>query len=337
MEMQPLLEMDFRTSVWELSPYKKAQWTLRNDLLISKKTISGGTYKVYVTAEACKGIAEKQQEILVLMEQVKMGKLPNPTIMRVSKMRGELARIVQVSLYNGAPKFGIHIQEDSGQIAVCKGLNLTPGEFDKLLNMFEVCPPIVHSPLKTSFSLRMYSWTWTLGMKMKNQQAEDGVEILTNGKWYLYPEVCFNEAIEASPEGPYKLETFSKLFDYSIDSNLVDAAAARAILYNIDMTKTYELMNNRMPLNDGELLNGDELGADVNSYGKTAFGDVNMRQIYGLLYKLISISENPHPSMHTSVMNELANRGKLVEQLDQLKMKGSEMLYLSLFEQLDAE
>ena len=319
------MEMDYyRDAIWELSNFKKAQWTPRNDLMISKKS-----YKIFVIPEACQGILEKQKELWTLMDEVKKGTRSNPFNVEVAKPEGYFPRIVQISVYNGYPKFGLHILDEHKRITMCKGLNLTPAEFEKLLNMLAFTPPILPALAKVSLSLKQFSWVW----KIRNACVKDEdshLSNISNGKCYLDPETCFYEAMEARPEGSYFLETNWKLFEYRIDEQFLDAAVARAILHNINVRKGYEAMKNYIPENGA-----DTPESDVLCYGNSGLRDVDIPQIYGLFKKLIDICEKPTAVMYTTAMDEIAKRGKHSQSLEVLKQKGSSMPYLNIFEQID--
>ena len=324
------MEMDYyRESVWELSNFKKAQWTPRNDLMISKKTTGGGMYKIFVIPEACQGILDKQKELWSLMEEVKKGTRSNPSNIEVANLEGHFPRIVQVSVYNGYPKFGLHILDDHKRITMCKGLNLTPAEFEKLLDMLAFTPPILPTPAKLTLSLKHFSWIW----KLASTTTKDGdlhLASISNGKWYLDSETCFYEALEARPEGSYFLETNCKTFEYRLDENCLDAALARVILHNIGVRKGYEAMKNAIPENED-----DTLESDLRCYGNSAYRDVDIPQLYHLFKKLIDLCEKPTGLMYTTAMDEIAKRGKHPNALELLKKKGSSMDYLNTFEQID--
>lgn len=323
MDADHQMEMDFRNAVWELSFYKKAQWTPRNDLLITKRTVSGGIYKVFVSPEACQGIINKQHEILSMMEDVKMGKRPNPTNVTVAEGMEQMPRIIQLSLFNGYPKFGIHILDGVGHIALAKGINLTPAEFEKLLNMLQLLPPTATAPKRPIITVKTFSWSW----KLLDNTAP--VTYITRGKWYLNSVSCFAEALQDRPEGPYELEMASKTIDIPVDEQLVDAAVGRVILHNIDLTKGYELMQNRMPSDDE-----DSQDSDLAFYGKSAFRETSMRHVYKLIDDLIETSENATAVLKSAAMIEVARRGKVASQLELLKRDGNTMQYLDIFNQL---
>ena len=88
------MEMDYyRDAIWELSNFKKAQWTPRNDLMISKKS-----YKIFVIPEACQGILEKQKgELWTLMDEVKKGTRSNPFNVEVAKPLQDIFQSPQYS------------------------------------------------------------------------------------------------------------------------------------------------------------------------------------------------------------------------------------------------
>ena len=324
------MEMDYyRESVWELSNFKKAQWTPRNDLMISKKTTGGGMYKIFVIPEACQGILDKQKELWTIMDDVKKGIRSNPVNIEVANLEGYFPRIVQISVYNGYPKFGLHILDEHKRITMCKGLNLTPTEFEKLLEMLVCTPPIIPTPTKPTISLTQFSWSWKLTTTTMNNE-DIHLAPISNGKWYLDSEICFYEALEAKPEGSYFLETNAKTFEYKIDDSFLDAALARLILHNIGVRKGYEAMKNAIPENGDDSLEGD-----LRCYGNSAYRDVHIHQLYYLFRKLIALCENSRGLMYTTAMDEIAKRGKTPNTLELLKKKGSSLEYLNIFEQID--
>lgn len=130
-------EFIMETGFVSLSRTKTAELIPSGDVVISKRklkadgTLEINAYEIFVDPQSCREITNKTVEIQKTMDEVNKGHLPNP-----SNIHLDASRIVQVSVYNGKPKFGMHKLTASGRIERCMGLNFTPEEFGELLDFF---------------------------------------------------------------------------------------------------------------------------------------------------------------------------------------------------------
>ena len=122
-------------------------------------------------------------------------------------------RIVQVSIYNSYPKFGLHKVGHYGEIVISKGLNLSPAEFDCFLSMLKEeygdgakklksTPSTGRGVSALSFPVHMYTW------KCNPIQSYYSVIIpsVTTGMWYVSPQRCLVEAEQNRPSGQYEVD-----------------------------------------------------------------------------------------------------------------------------------
>jgi len=314
------MDCGMREDPFELSTFKTTEWTPSNDLKICKKTNSGGIYRVFVEPETCKAIANKQAELLAVMEKVKAGKMPNPTnvVMWVpNKTDDKLRRIVQVSVFCSYPKFGIHKLNERGHIVQQNGLNLSPDEFKKLLTHLEMFPAIVKGEQPLTIVVKAFAWKWEPFLGIAEEYGEEGCPpTITDAEWYITHKKCFIEAMQLQPEGSYNLKIDMKGVNFPIGYQLVDAVVGSLIIQNIDTRKVEESMRNFIPESDGDF------EMDCKAYGPQAFKEINELQIYKVICRLIKMSENPSADLYASAMSMVAQRGKQEIVLKNLIKKG---------------
>ena len=305
----------------ELSRYKTAQWTHKGEILVVKKNAEGfGGYRIFIHPDAVKGILEQEVRILEVMEGVKTGMCPNPSNIQVAQPENQLPRIVQASLYNDYPKFGIHILDRSGMVMVSKGLNFSPEEFQELLK-FAKFSPRKEVP-QVTFPIVKYSWKWKPPV---TSSAGYQLTPLSNGKSYLCRRTCFDDAEDARPEGDYVPEFTSTMQHLSISRQFVDAAVARLLIARIDDIKTELVMNNR--LEDSETL----FETDLIEHSAEALRAISISQVVSLCIKVMSTYEKPSGIKIAKIMSEALKRGITTDGLQELKEKTLKQEYVELF------
>ena len=309
------------TAVCELSRYKTAQWTHKGEILVVKRNAEGfGGYRIFIHPEASKGILEQEAYILETMEGVKSGLFPNPTNIQVAHPENQFPRIVQVSVYNDFPKFGIHILDQRELVMVSKGLNFSPEEFHELLTFIKFSPKKEVPQL--TFPVAKYSWKWKVAPHAPSNYQ---LTPITNGQWYACKRTCLEEAEEARPEGDYVPEFSSSMQHLAISQHFVDAAVARLIIANIEEIKTELIMNNRLA--ETETL----FETDLNEHSAEAMRAITVSQVVSICINAMSINEKPSALKIAKIMTEVLKRGVSVEVLQDLKEKSLVKEYVELF------
>ena len=314
-------KMERGAAMCELSRYKTAQWTHKGELLVVKRNAEGfGGYRIFIHPEAIKGILEQEAHILEAMEGVKTGLFPNPSNIQVAHPENQLPRIVQVSVYNDFPKFGIHILDQYGMVMVSKGLNFSPEEFQELLKFAKFAPK-KEAP-QVTFPVVKYSWKWKVPVRTP---ASHLLTPITNGKSYVCKRTCLEEAEESRPDGDYVPEFSTSMQHLSISQHFVDAAVARLIIANIDDIKSELIMNNRLA--DEETL----FETDLIEHSADAMKAISISQVISLCINIASMNENLSGLKIAKIMTEVLKRGITTDALQDLKEKTLSKQYVELF------
>jgi len=268
------------SDIFELSKTTTVEWIGGGQLLICRRkrrydgTLSPFPYEVYVNPEACTAILDKQQQIDTTMSCIKSQQLSSPTNVDLGG-----GRVLQCSLFNGAPKYGIHILEND-KIARRRGCNLSTDEYRQLINFLCYSPPVVPNPIGTVFTLTQYSYQWTPKNPAINGSISDGC-------WYIFPEICIKEAENDKPiSEDYELTLSSRKTVHPINDDLIDAAAAKLIIHHIELEKNRESMENTL------CEYYDEPGNDLLAYGPRVRQLITLTEIFNLLMKVITMSEH---------------------------------------------
>ena len=309
------------TAMCELSRYKTAQWTHKGEILVVKKNAEGfGGYRIFIHPEAVKGILEQEAHILESMEGVKSGLFPNPSNIQVALPENQQPRIVQVSVYNDFPKFGIHMLDQYGMVMVSKGLNFSPEEFCELLKFIKFSPKKEVPQL--TFPVVKYSWKWKVAAHAPTNRL---LTPITNGQWYVCKRTCLEEAEESRPSGDYVPEFTSSMQHLAISEHFVDAAVARLIIANIEDIKTELIMNNRLA--DTETL----FETDLIEYSAEAMRAITIPHVVSICINAMSMNEKPSGLKIAKIMSEVLKRGVSMEALQGLREKSLLKEYVDLF------
>ena len=313
-------EMDFDLTRAEvvLSKSTTAELIPGGDVILSKrKLLADGTYspcpyEIFVDPASCRELSAKNDEILHTMDLVKEHQLPNP-----SSIKLQSPRVMQVSVFNGAPKFGIHKLDKGGHIIRRTGMNLSPEEFRELIKMFQHYA--IEEKQKEKFTVRHYAWKW-VPLSTNTPQVSDN-------SWFISPEECFEQANKNRPLiGEYELDVSSKNEVYTIDVDFVDAATAKLIMYTIDMQKTLDVMHHKY--------SNPEQKDDLELYGENCCENITPDEIYALCLKVINYSNSAFSVKVTALMTAVMTRGNHPDALSQLKAGNLCQHYVDLFRQI---
>lgn len=311
------------TGVVSLSKTKTVEWIPTGDAVISRRklkadgTLEPNAYEIYIDSQSCRELLKQNDEIQRTMDAVQRNCLTNPTNIHL-----DASRIVQVSLFNGRPKFGIHKLDQAGRITRCVGLNFTPVEYAELIKFFTQYPPPPEEPYTVRFAVTQYAWRWC--------QPGDGEFWHKDNIWYTNPKQCLQAAENKKPLGASKVQVESRQDFYAINSDFVDAAVAKLIVNNIDAQKTLEIMQSKLISNGA-----DEISEiDVAVYGPRVREEITLMDIFKLCLKVMSLSEKPKPLAISTLMTAVLQRGNSLEALESLKHNTLHEDYVRLFEQL---
>lgn len=326
MERQMSSDMEDLTpsEIFELSKTTTVEWIAGGQLLICRRkrrfdgSLSPFPYEVYVHPEICISILDNLSKIQTSMSCVKSQKIPNPANVELGG-----GRIIQCSVFNGSPKFGIHLMEN-GPIARRKGLNLSPEEFNQLINFLSYSPPQISKPAESNFTVTQYQYEW------KSTDPAEKDANMSDAFWHISPEACLKAGEQDNPIlEDYELSFISRNITVEINEHLVDAAAARLILHNIEVEKTMEAMNNRL------LDYYDEAGNDLLTYGPRVSQSITKSDIFNLCLKALKMSDNVQQSHIEHLMRIVIKRGKHSDALDFLKKGKLNQTYVDIFLDID--
>lgn len=324
-------ESIMENGVTALSKSKTVEWTGSGDLVISRRKIKldgsleSNAYEIYIDPKSCREMIKKFDEIQRTMTEVKYGRLANPTNVFL-----DAPRIVQVSLYNGRPKFGIHKLDEGGRITRCMGLNFTPVEYNELMKFFSQYPPPPEENEnqllgEAKFSVTGYGFKWIPDPVF----SQTGALPTSDNICYLSPEECFLAAESKKPLGFSSVEISTTQELYGINSDFVDAAVAKIIIQNIETQKTLEIMQSK-PCAGG----GETLDADIAVYGPRIREDIYLVDIFRLCLKVISLSEKPSAFNISNLMAMVLERGNHPDALESLTNNTLNQQYVDLFQQI---
>lgn len=312
------MDFDLGSVVVTLSRSTSAEWIPGGNLVISKrKLLSNGTYsscpyEIFIDTASCRELLVKNNEIIHTMELVKEHQLPNPTTVTLHS-----PRVMQVSVFNGAPKFGILKLDRSGPIIRRPEMHLTPEEYSELVKMLQYYT--IEEKHQEKFTVCHYGWKWTAQSNNKSP--------VTDGIWYISSEECFDQARKNRPDiGEYELELSYKNEVYTIDKLFVDAATAKLIMYTLDMQKTLDIMQHRY--------SNPEQKDDLDLYGENIRENITPDEIYALCLKVINYTNNVSNVKVTALMSAVMSRGNHPDALLQLKAGNLSQHYADLFHQI---
>jgi len=318
MKMEPIMESTMEkglsdteefsmSDIFELSKTTTVEWIVGGQLLICRRkrrydgTLSPFPYEVYVNPETCLSILSKQAQIQTTMLCVQSEQLANPTNVELGG-----GKIIQCSVFNRVPKYGIHIMENN-RIARRKGLNLSKDEFTQMLNFLCYAPPTIPKPLDPSITLTQYAYEWTPRNPLTHSSISDE-------SWYILPDTCFKEAEKDKPiSEDYTLTISTREVMQPINQDLVDAAVARIICHLIDMEKSVEAMRNNRLLDYY-----DEAGNDLLTYAPRVRQSITSHQIFTFLLKILKKGENSQAQIK-ALMDIVMKRGNHPDVLEFMK------------------
>lgn len=293
------MDFDLENPSRILSQTKKVEWIFTGDLCISRRKVKeDGTfdkysYEIYINPSACRKIVEKKNEILESLTRVKTGALPNPFQIELS-----LPRVMQLVVYSGAPKLGIHKIDGTGNIMKCVGLNLSPSEFNALMKfLVDYPPPPEEEEACNNFEVKTYGWKWIPA------SASDYSNSYSDNKWYVSAEHCFTQAESSKPlpeNGTFELEISSKRQKVNISDQLVDAAVAQIIKHNYNVQETLQAMEN--PYYNQKWM---ELGL----FASENLSAVSLREVFALCLKALKLSEKNCDTQVPALMKVVMKRG----------------------------
>lgn len=322
-------EIIMETGIVALSRTKTVQWLATGDMLVSRRklkpdgTLEPNAYEVYVDVESCRELIKKNSDILRTMSAVKCNRLPNPTNVALVNNR-----IVQVSIFNTRPKFGIHKLDEANRITRCAGLNFTPSEFTELMNFFSQYPPSVADnnqllPGEASFPVTRYSYKWTPNSTLLH-------DFNTRHTYFVSSDECFQAAEASRPPGCIDVEFSSEQQQYEINNHFIDAALGRLIVQWINDQKTREIMESCDYTDDTcEIM-------DVAVYGPRIIQRIELLDIYRVCVRAMSLSEKPNPLNLSILMSQVFQRGVNPEVLEALKNDTLHQKYVDLLRQVIA-
>lgn len=320
------------TGIVVLSKTKSVEWISTGDAVVSRRklkadgTLEPNAYEIFIDPQTCKELMNKNAEILRTMDEVQHGRLSNPTNVYL-----DAPRIVQVSVFNRSPKFGIHKLDESGKIMRCVGLNFSPEEFCELMKFFSHYPPPTSSeappqPLEAKFAVCRYAWNW------KSNPSSTTTDALSydDDQWRLTPEQCLNAAKINNPLGLTDVDITTKQEFFYINNDFVDAAVAQLIIQNIHEQKIQE--------GEASELLGDYIedisGLDVVVYGSRAREEISLDEIYQVCIKAMTLSEKPSPVNMSTLIKIILQRGNHPDALEYLQSGTLQQNYMDLFSQI---
>jgi hypothetical protein len=334
--------MDQQPSGLQLSDYKTANWCSSSTLMITKRTQSGGFYKIYVSSEVVMGVLANYDDIISGMNTLKSGGTGSGNIVVFASKDGTQKRVVNLSLFKGQPCYGLHVLLptsgfSSGQFAVGKGMNFSGQEWERLIEIMKAKPLDTTSTFSAVFKLnipvKLYSWRWRLTDKELDHLLP---AVISADKFFLNVEQAFSDALSHQPqEKSHELEAFHKVVNIELNNDLIDSAVARCVLGNITIGK--DTMHLQAPYSDGDpdmILNSNTLAGDLQLYGKQVYEELYLSQVYSLLVNLIHLSESSSGDLFTRAMQLLTQQGKNETQLEKLISDPSSLVHLDILKQL---
>lgn len=267
--MQELFKMFCRYKT--LSPATRAEWLPGGTLLLSRKRFADlgnnkqWIYKVYVKAQTCFAILSKHLDVQLGMQDILNKSIPSPHFIELHNKN-----VIRLSVLTNKKKdqvgyYGIHILDEEDEILPGMGLNLKEEEFANLINMmdehrkavedykkemgFEENTPIeqIHAFFVTRAGKKrkhtgsnpgqdkkmllatLYGWNWHVQGLEETPLTKE-----SKGNWFINGRACYQEAMTYKPIGEgYVLEIVEKPTPLEIGKEMVEAAIARLITYNI--------------------------------------------------------------------------------------------------------
>lgn len=336
-----MLPANFMTT-WSLSDSTKAKWTNGGTLILErrKKDILGreslSAYKVFIKPATYLTIYEKNDAIRKKMDELKEVENLTPVNFVLYDRY-----IIQLSLFKRGkslePYYGIHILDQTDQIKIGCGLNLTEAEWIDFIQMLEEWyEGVIECDSKESkkegekkkkgkkrktsiiykseqLCVTLYGWEWIYASEKGNGVNQGGL--------FINPSLCLQEAMKFRPEGDYHMETIEQKHFFDIDCDMIETAFGYLITRHIGLYK--EARENYMNTEDCDL---------YERYGSEILGDISVGEIFDLCkmtitkYRIFTEEDNKW------LMHLFSNFNKDESILNRLQKEQFKPYLMSLFE-----